>query len=102
MNVNYKNRWYDKYPDLSRSLEELKGLKKQDRDKLIHGLKDIILDYDNELFDKHVLEFPMTYRRRWYDKDPFSWLVINALEYVDEDLITDIILYLEEKLQILV
>ena len=98
MNVYNKNRWYDRYPKLSRSLEGLKDLNKRDRDKLILELKDVILDYDNELFDKHVLEFPMTYRRRWYDKDPFSWLVINALEYADEDLITDIILYLEEKL----
>ena len=59
---------------------------------------DVILNYDNELFEKHVFEFPMTNGRRWYDRDPFSWLVINALKYADEDLITDIILYLKEKL----
>ena len=98
MNANYKNRWYDKYPDLSKSIDELKDLNKLDRDKLILGLKDIILNYDNELFDKYVLEFPTPYGKRWYDKDPFSWLVINVLKYADKDLITDIILYLRENL----
>ena len=61
-------------------------------------IKDIIMDYDNELIDRHVLKFPMTYKRRWYDKDPYSWLIINALKYANEDLITDVILYLKGKL----
>ena len=56
------------------------------------------MDYDNELIDRHVLEFPMTNRRRWYDKDPYSWLIINALKYANKDLITDVILYLKGKL----
>jgi hypothetical protein len=41
----------------------------------------------------------MPWKRRWYDKSPFLWLVINALKYSDDDLITDIILYLKEKLK---
>ena len=98
MSDNYNNRWYDKYPDLSKSIADLKNLSKKERDKLILGLKDVILNYDNELFDKYVLEFPMTNGKRWYDKDPFSWLVINVLKYAEEDLITDIILFLKEKM----
>ena len=37
---------------------------------MILDMKDIIMDYDNELIDRHVLECPMTCKRRWYDKDP--------------------------------
>ena len=56
------------------------------------------MDYDNELIDRHVLKFPMTYKRRWYDKNPYSWVIINALKYANKDLITDVILYLKGKL----
>ncbi len=57
-------------------------------------MKDLILNCDNELMDKHATEFPMTCTKRWYDQDLYSWLIINSLKYMDEDLITDIILYL--------
>jgi hypothetical protein len=96
--VNDKNRWYDNYPDLKVLLKKLKDLEKQKRDRLILNIKDIIIDHDEQLFDKYVFEFPMPWKRRWYDKSPFLYLVINALKYADEDLITDIILYLKEKL----
>ena len=98
MNVDFKNRWYDKYPDLSDRIEKLKDLKKRERDIIMLDIKDIIMDYDNELIDRHVLKFPMTYKRRWYDKDPYSWLIINALKYANEYLISDVILYLKGKL----
>ncbi len=98
MKVEPKNRWYDKYPDLSDRIEKLKELKKRERDLIILDIKDIIMDYDNELIDRHVLEFPMTYKRRWYDKDPYSWLIINALKYANKDLITDVILYFKRKI----
>ncbi len=98
MNVDFKNRWYDKYPDLSDRMEKVKDLKKRERDIIILDINDRIMDYDNELINRHVLEFPMTYRRRWYDKDPYSWLIINALKYANKELITDVILYLKGKL----
>ncbi len=98
MKVGPKNRWYDTFPDLRSLVEELKDLKKQERDKIILGMKDLIMDYDDELIDRYVFKFPMSLRRRWYDISPFSWLVINALEYANKDLITDVILYLKEKL----
>ena len=98
MRKTYNNRWYDKYPDLRIFIEKLKDIKAKERDTIISEMKGIIESYDDELFDRHVVDYPMTCRRRWYDKDPFSWLVINGLKYANEDLITDIILYLREKL----
>ena len=98
MHVDSKNRWYDKYSDLRSLLEKLKGLKRRERDKIILDMKDLIIDYDDELIDRYVFEFPIPLRRRWYDKSPFSWLVINVLKYANKDLITDVIIYLKERL----
>jgi len=95
---HYKNRWYDSYPKLMKLINKLKGSEKSKRETLILGMKEIIIEHDSELIDKHVQEFPMTYKRRWYDEDPDSWLVINSLKYADDDLLTDIILYLRERL----
>ena len=61
-------------------------------------MKDIIIDYDYELFNRHVLEFSMTHNRRWYDKDPFSWLTINGLKYANKELLNKIITYLKKVL----
>jgi hypothetical protein len=96
MRVDNSNRWYDKYPGLQKSIEKLKDLDKHERDEIIQGIKDLIFNYDNELIANNSMEFPLECKRRWYDSDPYAWLVINALQYVDEDLITDIIIYLNE------
>ena len=97
-NSKLNNRWYDKYPDLRIMLDKLREMKKWERDKIILEIRDIINNRDRCLFDKYVFEFPLSSRQRWYDKNPFSWLVINAMKYADENLITDIILYLKERL----
>jgi len=98
MDDHYQNRWYDKYPILRKFIGRLKSLEKGERETIILDMQRMVLEYDNELIDRHVYEFPMTYRRRWYDNDPDSWLVINVLKFADENLITDIILYLKERL----
>jgi hypothetical protein len=98
MSIDDKHLWYDNHPDLEKAIDKLEDLNRQDRDEIIRGLRDIILNHDDELFDRHAVEFPMTCARSWYDKDPYAWLVINSLKYVDEDLITDIFIYLKEKL----
>jgi hypothetical protein len=98
MHNDYNSRWFDKYPDLRKSIDRLEDYNTVDRNKIIRGIKDIILNYDDELISRNAIEFPMTCARSWYDKDPYTWLVINSLRYLDEDLITDIIIYLNEKM----
>jgi hypothetical protein len=44
MHVANKHRWYDDYPDLKVLLEKLKGLEKQERDRLIFNIKDLIIE----------------------------------------------------------
>jgi len=79
-------------------MEKLKNKDKISRDTIINSIKDIIMDYDPELTDRHVIDFPLAKKRRWYDTDPYSWLAINTLEYANEELIKIIIIYLNKKL----
>jgi hypothetical protein len=92
----YNNRWYDKYPELQNILEKLKSLEKRERDRIMLYVKDLIIDHDKQIFNKYVFESPMPKRRRWYDKNPFSWLVINSLKCAEEDFITELTLFLQE------
>jgi hypothetical protein len=57
--MNNKNRWYDRYLDLGFHIKRLKSLKKKERDKIIHDIKDIIMDYDDKLIDRNVFDFPL-------------------------------------------
>ena len=98
MNKTHGNRWYDSYPDLSIRIEKIKNLNKNEKNKIILAMKDIIIDYDYELLNRYVIEFPMTYNRRWYDKDPFSWLTINGLKHANKELLNKIITYLKKVL----
>ncbi len=92
-----KNRWYDEIAEISDLFELIKGKDKKERDDLLINIKNIIMESDAELIDKHVMEFPLDFRRRWYDKDPFLWLIVNALKYADDELIGKVVEYYKEK-----
>ncbi len=87
-------RWYDKTPELSGYIDYLRDVEPDRRDKIIGDLKGLISD---GLIDDNVLEFPLTTKRRWYDSDPYAWLVINALKYADDELINRVIGYFREE-----
>jgi hypothetical protein len=85
------NRWYDSNPDLKTFLHLLKTSSETNQEKIFNSIKDIIMEYDDNLVEKHVMEFPLTEKRRWYDKDPYSWLAINSLRYLDSNAIKKVI-----------
>ena len=97
MKENNANRWYDNNPELKTFLQLLKNTGEAEQEIIFSDIKDIIMDFDNDLVEKHVLEFPLTEKRRWYDKNPYSWLAINSLKYLDEPAI-DVVINLKEKL----
>jgi hypothetical protein len=66
------DRWYDKYPELGKLIERLRGVDEDEREAIFDGIKELDKDFDSELIDRHVMEFPMNLRRRWYDRDPYS------------------------------
>ncbi len=92
----YNRRWYDKIADLGIFIEKMKDIKKRKREKILVHLKDLIMKHDPEIVDKHVVDFPMGIRKRWYDKDPYSWLIINSLKFAKKDLIDEVIEYFKK------
>jgi hypothetical protein len=91
-------RWYDSIPELGPLIERLRDLEKEMRDDIFDGIKSLDSHFDSKLIDRHVMEFPLNLKRRWYDQDPYSWLVINALKYADGPLLNRVIDYLKRKL----
>jgi hypothetical protein len=80
-------RWYDKHPQLARDLEKLKLLKRSTRISIARKLKKLVTTEAPGLIDKTVMNYPLTYKRRWYDADPLLWLTINGLSYCEEQLL---------------
>jgi hypothetical protein len=92
-------RWYDNYPGLGLLLNKLKNINETKRGNVLNGIKKIIEKHDPDLVDRRVMEFPLSVKkRRWYDKDPYSWLAINSLKYAGDGIKTKVIEYLREKL----
>lgn len=91
-------RWYDKYPPLGDQLDLLRDMNKPDRGKILRKLRDLIAEREPGLVDRTVLEYPMTYKRRWYDADPLTWLTINGLSYCKNDCISAAISFLKQEL----
>ena len=70
------------------------------RDYLLSGVMGIIRSHDRQLLDKFVSEFPLDFnRRRWYDQDPYLWLIVNGLSYAGQDLLDAVADYLENEQQ---
>jgi hypothetical protein len=41
------------------------------------------------------MDFPLDInRRRWYDKDPYLWLIMNGLKYASDELLASVTKYL--------
>ena len=99
MKAGADKRWYDANPLLKDLLERLKTAKNPKQERIISGIKELIMNYDSELMDRWVLEFPLTTKRRWYDKSPYSWLVINSLKYAEKKLLRRVVSYLKKELK---
>jgi len=40
----------------------------------------------------------MEMKRRWYDQNPYCWLIINGLKYADDIFLQKVIDYLQREL----
>jgi hypothetical protein len=69
MHTTNKNRWYDNHFVLCEYIEGLKDLKTQERDNVISGMRDLIIEHDKVFFDKYLLDFPRQFRY-WYYEEP--------------------------------
>ncbi|MFQ5994868.1 MAG: hypothetical protein ACE5K1_07215 [Acidiferrobacterales bacterium] len=91
-------RWYDKHDELGRYLDLIAHMHDDERDEFVKGIMHLIKQIQPNLLTDLVLEFPLDlFRRRWYDKDPYLWLVFNGLEYAGQDLISKVIDYFKRQ-----
>jgi hypothetical protein len=94
-----KNRWYDKHPKLALLLESLCTVKGSQRNTIISGIMEIIKLSTPNLLEQYVLDFPLDIkRRRWYDRDPYLWLIFNGLRYANAKLLTNVTRFLQEEI----
>ncbi len=90
-------RWYDRYHKLGEYLDLMTELSPEKRDEFVRGIMVIFKRENPDFLTDLVLQFPLDlFRRRWYDKDPYLWLVFNGLEYADDAMVEKVINYFEE------
>lgn len=86
-------RWYDK-TKLGKYIHKMQDLPKQKLDTILVDLKNLITQYDSDLISEHIIEFKLN-GMRWYDKDPYSWMIINSLKHADSILLDKIIYFFQ-------
>jgi len=88
-------RWYDAHPEFAKQLELLKTAKRRKRDRTVAHVLEIITSDSPELLEKYLLDFPLDQKkRRWYDQDPYLWLMVNGLEHAKKKLLNKVTAFL--------
>jgi hypothetical protein len=93
------NRWYDQNWKLRYYLESLQKVDGPLREKIVKDLMDLIKEYDGALLDRFAEEYPLDMRKqRWYDQNPYLWILFNGLRYASDEVIDLVIEYFERVL----
>lgn len=91
-------RWYDAHEKIAKLLEWLKDAPVRRREPVVAGVLEIISDHAPALLEKYLLDFPLDQkRRRWYDQDPYLWLMVNGLEHASMPLLAKVTVYMQKK-----
>jgi len=94
-----KRRWYDENSELARFFELIQGMQNQDRVTVVQGILTIINKANPTLIENFIAEYRLDlYHHRWYDSDPYLWLIYNGLALGGSSLTTRVIGYLKENL----
>jgi hypothetical protein len=95
--MHASKRWYDAHEEFALWLEALKTAKARERDKIVAKVLEIITADAPELLEKYLLDFPLDQkRRRWYDRDPYLWLMVNGLEHAGVKLLRKVTVFLSK------
>jgi hypothetical protein len=96
--MHSSKRWYDAHEEFAELLESLKTAKAGDRDRIVAGILEIITTDAPILLEKYLLDFPLDQkRRRWYDRDPYLWLMVNGLEHAKAKLLRKVTAFMSGK-----
>jgi len=91
-------RWYDRIRYFSEIINDIERLSVEDRDQLLMEIQKLIASYDSDLVDRHVNQFSFNERRRWYDRDPYAWLILNSLKFADDVLLMRVAKFIHQQL----
>ncbi len=90
------NRWYDANRKLRYYLESLQKVDRPLREKIVRDLMELVKEYDGVLLDRFAEEYPLEMRKqRWYDQNPYLWILFNGLRYASDEVIELVIEYFE-------
>jgi hypothetical protein len=90
------NRWYDSNRKLKLYLESLHDMEGPLCEKIVKDLMALIREYDGALLDRFAEEYPLESRKqRWYDQNPYLWILFNGLQYASEEILDLVIEYFE-------
>jgi hypothetical protein len=96
--MHSSKRWYDAHEEFAVLLESLKTAKAGNRDRIVAGVLEIITTDAPILLEKYLLDFPLDQkRRRWYDQDPYLWLMVNGLEHAGVKLLQKVTAFMSGK-----
>lgn len=77
----------------------MKGLDKGNSEEIFEEVREIIQNKEPGVIDQHVDEFPLSAdKRRWYDKEPYSWMIVNAMKFVRDDTLERVNRHLKDRL----
>ena len=94
-----KQRWYDKNKNLAIQLNDFIKAHPETRDKIVRGVFAIIRASDKEIVEHFkVPENIDIQNRRSYDYEPETWIVLNQLQYVNDDLLKKVAEYIEKEI----
>ena len=82
------NRWYDRDPTLADAIEGLKDLDARSLDRVMAEVERVIVARDETLLERYVDRFEV--RRRWYDRNPYTWLIVNSLQFAPKDVVDEV------------
>jgi hypothetical protein len=81
-------------------LENLRFSERGIQKSIVKGVEKVLTREDPRFIDKVSDRFPMDpLKRRWYDKDPYLWLVINSLLYTDRRVIDEVVVLINTILE---
>ncbi|RBW47518.1 hypothetical protein DS885_02645 [Psychromonas sp. B3M02] len=77
------SRWYDKRPQLGKGLDRFKEMEPEVREPILKEIIDLVEQQDPSLLsDEKANEFRLdSAGLRWYEHDPYCWLVFSILEF---------------------
>jgi hypothetical protein len=100
MKTKTRKRWYDRDKRFADALDRFMKAHPRKSVEIIRRLLDMIKESNPDILGGFTIPDDVDrWTRRWYDKDPTFWLVVNGLKHAPKKLVSSIARYLEKELQ---